>query len=122
MKPIVPGQCKGRLLALDKYISFFGEVDPETGCLREEQVCFEGKVLAFRGSRGSTVGPYVLYALRKNSKNPVCMLVASVEPMLVVGCVLGEIPLYLVEDIDALLSVPSGTLVEVVGGELRVLQ
>ncbi|MEM0000053.1 MAG: DUF126 domain-containing protein [Desulfurococcaceae archaeon] len=122
VKPIIPGECKGSLLILDRHISFFGEVDPETGCLKEGDIdiCIDGKVLAFRGSRGSTVGPYVLYALKKNAKAPLCMLVEEVEPMLVAGCVLGDIPLYVVEPFSVLSGIPDGAHVEVREGELYV--
>jgi predicted aconitase with swiveling domain len=95
VKPVIPGPCTGEVVLISKYLSFFGEVDPERGCTRGEQgVCFAGKVLVFPGSRGSTVGPYVIYALRKAGVAPICMIVEEVEPMLVAGCVLGEIPLY----------------------------
>lgn len=115
---VVPGPCSGRLVFLDRYISFFGEVDPETGCFREEPTCIGNVVLAFRGTRGSTVAPYVVYALKKNEKAPVCMLVEEVEPMLVVGCVLADIPLYRVRNYRLLESLQD-RLVEVVGNELR---
>lgn len=95
VKPIVPGPCKGETLVLDRYLSFFGEVDPETGCLRDEpSICIAGKVLVFRGSRGSTVGPYIMYALSRGGRKPLCMIAEDIEPMLIAGCVLGEIPLY----------------------------
>ncbi len=95
LKPLVPGECRGRVLILDQYLSFFGEVDPETGCIRGSNICFPGRVLVFRGSRGSTVGPYIIYALKKNDKAPVCMIVEEAEPLLVAGCVLAGIPLYI---------------------------
>ncbi|MEM1639187.1 MAG: DUF126 domain-containing protein [Desulfurococcaceae archaeon] len=111
VKPIVPGYCKGEVLLLNRFISFFGEVDPETSCLRENmEICVASKVLVFKGSRGSTVGPYIIYALKKNNKHPVCMIVEEAEPLLIAGCVLGEIPLYVVESINAL---ESGKIIEV---------
>jgi len=94
-RPVVPGSCSGEVLVLNRYLSFFGEVDPETGCLREnELICISGKILVFKGSRGSTVGPYVMYALKKSNKAPSCIIVEEVEPLLVAGCVLADIPLF----------------------------
>lgn len=113
VKSIMPGYCKGEALVLNRHISFFGEVDPETGCLKENlELCMANKVLVFKGSRGSTVGPYIVYALRKNNKHPICIIVEEVEPLLLAGCVLGEIPLYVVESINALKD-ESGKVVEV---------
>lgn len=119
-KAIVPGYCEGAIVAYNGYISFFGEVDPQSGCLVEGGVCITGKVLAFRGSRGSTVGPYIIYALSKNSKGPRCMVVEEVEPMLVAGCVLAGIPLYKVKSINSLLNLPTGSYVEIRGEKLYV--
>jgi len=121
LRPVIPGVCKGELLIVDRYISFFGEVDPVTGCLKNTtDLCVGGKVLVFRGSRGSTVAPYILYALRKNSKAPTCMLVKEVEPMLVAGCVLGEIPLYVVLNYHEVVEACRNMCAEVEGDELRV--
>ncbi|MEM4663815.1 MAG: DUF126 domain-containing protein [Desulfurococcaceae archaeon] len=119
VKAIVPGMCKGELIAVNKYVSFFGEVDPESGCLMEDHLCIPGSVFAFKGTRGSTVAPYVLYALKRKGKNPSCIIVEDVEPMLVTGCVIAEIPLYQVLDFDKLVHF-NGWNVEVVNNELRV--
>lgn len=119
VKTVVPGLCRGKLLVVDRYISFFGEVDPNSGCLKEEAVCLPSVVLAFRGTRGSTVAPYIIYALKKNGKNPVCMIVKDVEPMLVTGCVIADIPLYQVLEYEKLVHF-NGYYVEVEGYELRM--
>jgi len=114
VKPIIPGNCRGVALVLDKYISFFGEIDPETGCLREDPgICLSGKVFIFKGSRGSTVGPYILYALRKHDNHPICIIAEEVEPLLIAGCVLSEIPLYLINSFNVLVDELNGKTVEV---------
>ncbi|MCC6033960.1 MAG: DUF126 domain-containing protein [Desulfurococcaceae archaeon] len=105
VKPIIPGPCSGEVVLVDGHISFFGEIDPEQGCLINlENVCFRDKILIFKGTRGSTVAPYVIYALRRNNIAPRCMLVAEVEPMLIAGCVLAEIPLFIVEKYEELVE------------------
>lgn len=123
IKPIVPGPCSGEVVLVDGYISFFGEVDPERGCLIDlENVCFRDKILVFKGTRGSTIAPYVIYALRKNNVAPRCILVADVEPMLIAGCVLAEIPLFTVERyeefVELVKSTHSNVYLEVCGGAL----
>jgi len=123
VKPIIPGFCRGEVTLVDGYISFFGEVSPDRGCLSTlENKCFNGKVLVFKGTRGSTVAPYVIYALRRNNTAPVCILVAEVEPMLIVGCVIAEIPLFVVKDYEGLVKnihvINNSGYLEVRGSEL----
>lgn len=114
LQPVVPGECKGEVLFLDAFLSFFGEVEPESGCLKGDMTkCIGDKVLVFRGSRGSTVGPYIIYALSRNGKQPVCMIVNHVEPMLVAGCVMGDIPLFRILDLDDLYKVKNWRALEV---------
>lgn len=43
---------------------------------------------------GSTVGPYVLYALSKRGLAPRALITKSVDPTLVAGCVLANVSLY----------------------------
>ncbi|MEM4717324.1 MAG: DUF126 domain-containing protein [Desulfurococcaceae archaeon] len=120
LKPIVLGDCKGEVLFLDTYLSFFGEVDPETGCLRgDAKTCIDGKILVFRGSRGSTVGPYILYALSRRGKQPTCMIVNHIEPMLIAGSIMSDIPLFQILNLDDLLKVKTWRTLEVrvVNGE-----
>lgn len=122
LKSIIPGVCKGRLLIIDRYLSFFGEIDPETGCLRdsERDICIGNRVLLFKGSRGSTVGPYVLYALKRRGLGPLCMITGSIEPLLIAGCVISEIPLYLVVNYEDVKRIGNNVYVEVIGDELAV--
>ena len=121
VEPIVPGVCRGKLVVVNRYISFFGEVDPEKGLLKEESVSLKDAVLAFKGTRGSTVAPYILYAMSKSSNKIACILVEEAEPMLVTGCVLSEIPLYKITNLGMLLKL-NGYYVEVLNNELRVFK
>ncbi len=123
VKPIVPGPCSGEVVLVNGYISFFGEIDPERGCfIDSKNVCFHDKILVFKGTRGSTVAPYVIYALRRNNTAPRCILVAEVEPMLIAGCVLAEIPLFTVEKYEEFVRLVKNThsnlYLEVCGGVL----
>jgi len=51
-----------------------------------------GKVLVFPTGKGSTVGSYTLYRLKKAGKAPAAVLNAECEPITAVGCILAEIP------------------------------
>lgn len=99
-------RCEGEVVLYDNYVSFLGEVDPEKGFLRTGmgEIEIAGKALVMRGSRGSTVGSYILYALARRGKSPKCIVVKEAEPILVAGCVLGDIPLIIAEEYDKLVN------------------
>lgn len=87
---------------MDRYISFFGEVDPSRGVLKlgDRELDISGKALVMRGTRGSTVGSYIVYALRRHGKAPSCIIVKEAEPILIAGCVLADIPLFVISDYE----------------------
>ncbi len=89
---------EGRALVMDVPISFLGDIDPETGTIRASDSAKKGrsikdKILVLRGSRGSTVGSYVLYALRENGVAPRAIIAEKPEPIIIVGCIISDIPL-----------------------------
>ncbi|HEU98178.1 MAG: aconitase X swivel domain-containing protein [Fervidicoccaceae archaeon] len=88
--------AEGDILAYPNPISFLGEVDPKRGVILgigREELSLRGKVLIFPNTRGSTVGSYVLYALRYYGNAPSAIVVSKAEPILIVGAVLADIPL-----------------------------
>jgi len=94
-KIIVDGSCRAETLVVEHKISFFGEVDPRTG-RTVEGYYIGGKALIFPGTRGSTVGTYIIYGLKYYGHAPACMIVYEAEPILIAGAVLADIPLFLV--------------------------
>ncbi len=103
-KPIIEGECCGELFLVDRKISFYGEVDPVAGEVCGVEGSFKGKVLAIRGIRGSTVSSYIVYSLRKHGVAPNCIVVEDAEPILIVGCIIAEIPLVKVEGFNELVK------------------
>jgi uncharacterized protein len=94
---IYPGDVTGEALVTRQPISFFGGVDPDTGVIVEhghelENQCISGKVLVFPTGKGSTVGSYTLYRLKKNGKAPLAIVNAECETITAVGCIIAEIP------------------------------
>jgi predicted aconitase with swiveling domain len=78
-------------------ISFFGGVDPENGIVVEkghelEGQSIAGKILVFPTGKGSTVGSYTLYRLKKAGLAPAAILNAECETITAVGCIIAEIP------------------------------
>ena len=97
-RKVVGGVGSGEALVSCQPISFLGGVDPRTGEIVEKNHNLLGKniagrVLVFPGGKGSTVGSYTIYALKKHGKNPAAMVNVLTEPIIATGCVIAEIPL-----------------------------
>ena len=106
---IFPGQTKGDALVSKMGISFYGGVDPDTGIVVEaghdlEGQSIAGKILVFPTGKGSTVGSYVLYRLKKNGHAPAAIINADCETITAVGCIISEIPCVDHIDITAIQS------------------
>lgn len=119
---IYPGRVEGRALVTSAGISFFGGVDPETGVVVERGHPLEGQsiagtVLVFPSGKGSTVGSYTLYRLKKAGKAPAAIVNAECETITAVGCIIAEIPCVDRIPIDQL---PNGAWVAVDGDQATV--
>jgi len=96
-RTIYRGQAQGEAMVTQMGISFFGGVDPETGVIVEkghelEGQSISGKVLVFPTGKGSTVGSYTLYRLKKSGAAPAAILNVESETITAVGCIIAEIP------------------------------
>lgn len=96
-RTIYAGKAEGEALVTSQGISFFGGVDPENGRVVErghelEGQCIAGKVLVFPSGKGSTVGSYTLYRLKKAGLAPAAIINADCETITAVGCIIAEIP------------------------------
>lgn len=123
-RTIFPGQASAEALVSRMGISFYGGVDPNTGVIVEaghdlEGQSIAGKVLVFPTGKGSTVGSYVLYRLKKNGLAPAAIINAVCETITAVGCIIAEIPC--VDQID-LMPFQSGETLSVDAKKGRVIQ
>jgi predicted aconitase with swiveling domain len=96
-RTIYKGTAQGETLVTSLGISFFGGVDPDTGIIVEaghelEGQSISGKVLVFPTGKGSTVGSYTLYRLKRNGLAPAAIVNAQCETITAVGCIIAEIP------------------------------
>lgn len=98
-RKIVGGKAEGgELIVSQKPLSFLGGVDPETGIVTDAESDIRGgesvagKVLAFPRGKGSTVGSYVIYALKKNGKAPKAIIVGEAETIVATGAIIAGIP------------------------------
>ncbi|MGV8175761.1 MAG: aconitase X swivel domain-containing protein, partial [Methanothrix sp.] len=92
-------------------------VNPDTGVVVDPAhelfgQSISGKVLVFPGGKGSTVGSYVIYQLKKRGLAPAAMINIRSEPIVAVGAIISGIPL--VDRVsEDLLEIESGTIIEV---------
>ncbi len=96
-RSISKGIAEGEVLLTRAQISFFGGVDPNTGVVIEkghglEGQSIAGKVLVFPSGKGSTVGSYTLYRLKKNGVAPAAIINVECEPIVAVGAIISDIP------------------------------
>jgi len=100
IKPIVEGNVEGEIVLSRTPISFLGDVDPNTGLIIADDSDVKGikitdKILIIPRGRGSTVGSYILYALRKRGLAPKAIIMVHPDPVIIAGCVIADIPLAL---------------------------
>lgn len=128
VRVISRGYAVGEALVCTAPISFYGGVDPSTGVVVEkgheiEGECIANKVLMFPHGKGSTVGTYVIYRLKKVGRAPVAIVNLRAEPIVALGAIISGIPMVDRIDEGAFKVVKSGSVVEVdaYNGFVRVL-
>jgi predicted aconitase with swiveling domain len=94
---IYKGKATGETLVTEMPISFYGGVDPNTGVVIEKGhqlngLSVKGKILVFPQGKGSTVGSYTLYRMKKNGTAPAGMINRECETIVAVGAIISEIP------------------------------
>ena len=96
-RKIYKGIVEGEAIVTKDGISFYGGVDPDTGKIVEvghelEGQSIAGKILVFPTGKGSTVGSYTLYRMKKNNKAPAAIVNKKIDTIIAVGCIISEIP------------------------------
>jgi len=96
-RTINPGKAEGEALVSREPLSFYGGIDPKTGIVIErghelEGRCVKGKILVFPQGKGSTVGSYVIYGLKKNGVAPAAIVNRETETIVATGVILAGIP------------------------------
>jgi predicted aconitase with swiveling domain len=119
---IYKGKAEGEALVTSMPISFYGGVDPNTGIVIEkghelQGQSVQGKILVFPQGKGSTVGSYTLYRLKKNGAAPAGMINRECETIIAVGAIISEIPC--VDKVD-ISKIKTGNKVEIDGGTVFI--
>jgi predicted aconitase with swiveling domain len=94
---ISKGAAEGEALITTQPISFYGGVDPNTSEVIEKRHELQGKkvkgkILVFPNGKGSTVGSYTLYRMKKNGVAPAGIVNKECETVVAVGAIISEIP------------------------------
>jgi len=95
---IKAGHAEGFALVSPAPIGFLGGVDPDRGVVIEpghplKGQSVAGRILVFPTGKGSTVGSYTIYRLKRNGVAPAGMICAESEPIVAVGAIISEIPM-----------------------------
>jgi predicted aconitase with swiveling domain len=94
---ISPGKVTAEAIVSSSPIGFYGGIDAKTGIVIEkghelEGKSVTGKVLVFPCGKGSTVGSYVIYGLKKNGVAPAAIINKETETIVATGVILAGIP------------------------------
>jgi predicted aconitase with swiveling domain len=116
------GSAKGIALVSSTPVSFFGYIDPKTGIVTEKGhelfgQSVSGKILVFPYGKGSTVGSYALYRMKKEGTAPIGIINLECEPIVAVGAIISDIPC--VDKID-ITKIASGNTVVINDGIVSI--
>ena len=116
------GVAEAEALTTSQPISFYGGVDPETSEILEkghelQGKRIKGKILVFPTGKGSTVGSYTLYRLKKGGVAPAGIVNSECETVVAVGAIISEIPC--VDEID-ISKIKTGDTVRIENGVVTI--
>ncbi|MCK5473972.1 MAG: DUF126 domain-containing protein [Candidatus Aenigmarchaeota archaeon] len=121
-RTISKGTATGKVLVSLDAISFYGGVDPDTGTIVEKGHALEGKtvagkILVFPRGKGSTVGSYTIYRLKKNKVAPLAIINKETEAIVAVGVIISDIPAIDKLEKDAYKNLKTGQIATVDGNK-----
>lgn len=120
---IMKGKIQDVALVTSEPISFYGGVDPTTGTLIEkghelQGKSVKGKILVFPTGKGSTVGSYTLYRMKKSGTAPAGIINKECGTVIAVGAIISEIPCVDLIDIS---KIQTGDLIRVENEKVSIL-
>jgi hypothetical protein len=120
---IYKGKAEGEALVTSQPVSFYGGVDPNTGVVIEkghelQGQSVKGKILVFPTGKGSTVGSYTLYRMKRNGTAPAGMINRECETVVAVGVIISEIPC--VDKID-ISKIRTGDRIQIENESIKML-
>lgn len=112
------GLAEGIALVGGEPLSFYGSIDFGSGKVIEKKhplfgKSIKGTILVFPGGKGSTVGSYGLYRLKKSGLAPKAIINVETEPIIAAGAIIADIPLIDKLEKDPLKLIRTGMRVKV---------
>ncbi|WP_413825027.1 MULTISPECIES: DUF126 domain-containing protein [unclassified Methanobrevibacter] len=97
-RKISRGKSTGELIVSNKPLSFLGGVNPDSGVVIDPHhdlsgQCIKNKILFIPGGKGSTVGSYVIFQMKKNGTAPKAIICLNAEPIIATGAIMSDIPM-----------------------------
>jgi len=97
-RTISKGEAIGELIVSSQPLSFLGGVNPDTGEVIDSNHELKGKfikdkILFIPGGKGSTVGSYVIFQMKKNNVAPSGIICLNAEPIIATGAIISDIPM-----------------------------
>lgn len=94
-RSILGGTASGPIIATQEALSFWGGVDPATGCVIDVHhplhgVCITGSILMMPSSRGSCTGSGVLLDLVLTGRAPTALVFSEAEDVLTLGALIAS--------------------------------
>lgn len=94
-RSILGGTASGPIIAAQEALSFWGGVDPATGCVIDVHhplhgVCLTGSILMMPSSRGSCTGSGVLLDMVLSGRAPAALVFAEDEDVLTLGALIAS--------------------------------
>ncbi|MDR1721694.1 MAG: DUF126 domain-containing protein [Methanobrevibacter sp.] len=123
-RSISKGVAKGELIVSSQPISFLGGVNPENGEVTDINhellgKSIKDKILFIPGGKGSTVGSYVIFQMKKNNTSPKAIICLKAEPIIATGAIMSDIPMIdMPESVDIL---KDGMFIEVNGDKGEII-
>jgi hypothetical protein len=120
---IMKGKAQAKALVTSQPISFYGGVDPNNSQILEkghelQGKSVKGKILVFPTGKGSTVGSYTLYRMKKNDTAPAGIINKECETVIAVGAIISDIPC--VDHID-ISKIKTGDIIRIENENIIVL-
>jgi len=121
-RTISKGVVEGEAITTTQPISFYGGVDPNTSEIIEKGHELRGKrvkdkIFVFPNGKGSTVGSYTLYRMKKNGTAPAGIINKECETVVAVGAIISEIPC--VDKVD-ISKIKTGDIIRLENGVVTI--
>lgn len=119
-KGILPGLAVGTALIFHEPIGFYGDIDEEGSIVAKghphEGESVSDKILIYPEAKGSSAGCMMLHLLAKHGKKPAGIVnTRHLDPNLVEGAILTNIPLLCYPEQDPYTLLASGDRIEIDG-------